>query len=65
MSSLPYWILALDPDYQWALVGEPSRRYAWILSRTPSLDAAVLEETLARAAALGFDRNVFLFTRQP
>jgi len=60
-----YWILALDPDYQWALVGEPSRRYAWILSRTPSLDAAVLEETLARAAALGFDRNVFLFTRQP
>ncbi|MBM4163160.1 MAG: lipocalin family protein [Lentisphaerae bacterium] len=60
-----YWILALDPDYQWALVGEPSQRYAWILARTPALDAAVLEETLARAAALGFDREAFLFTRQP
>jgi apolipoprotein D and lipocalin family protein len=60
-----YWILALDPGYQWALVGEPSRRYAWILARTPALDAAALEEMLARAAALGFDREAFLFTRQP
>ena len=33
-----YWIIDLDPDYQWAVVGVPSRKYLWILSRTPTLD---------------------------
>jgi apolipoprotein D and lipocalin family protein len=57
-----YWILALDPDYRWVLVGEPSRQYAWILARAPALDAATQESLLARAAALGFDRQAFVDT---
>lgn len=57
-----YWILDLDPDYRWVLVGEPRRRYAWILARAPRLDAATLEALLARAAELGFDRQAFLRT---
>ena len=57
-----YWILALDPDYRWVLVGEPGRKYAWILAREQQLDQATLEALLARAAALGFDRRAFLFT---
>lgn len=27
-----YWVLALDGDYQFALIGEPSRRYLWVMS---------------------------------
>lgn len=57
-----YWILELDPDYQWALVGEPGRKYAWILARNTSLDAATLERLLARASVLGFDRKAFVQT---
>jgi apolipoprotein D and lipocalin family protein len=57
-----YWILELDPDYRWALIGEPGRSYAWILAREPSLDAATLERLLARAAVLGFDREAFVRT---
>jgi apolipoprotein D and lipocalin family protein len=57
-----YWILALDPDYHWVLVGEPGRRYAWILAREPKLDEATLEQLLTRATALGFDRKGFLRT---
>ncbi len=57
-----YWILDLDPDYRWVLVGEPSRKYAWILARAPDLDAATHEALLARAAALGFDRQAFVST---
>jgi apolipoprotein D and lipocalin family protein len=57
-----YWILALDPDYRWVLVGEPGRRYAWILARQTALDAATLERLLARAAELGFDRRAFMRT---
>ena len=33
-----YWILGLGPDYQYAIVGEPDRKYLWILSRTPAMD---------------------------
>jgi apolipoprotein D and lipocalin family protein len=59
-----YWILDLDPAYRWVLVGEPSRKYAWILAREPKLDEATVEALLARAAALGFDRQAFIRTPQ-
>lgn len=54
-----YWVLALDPDYRWVLVGEPERKYGWILARTPTLDSAVIETLLDRAAALGYQRDAF------
>lgn len=38
-----YWIIDLDSHYQYAVVGDPTREYAWILSRTPSLDMKTLE----------------------
>jgi apolipoprotein D and lipocalin family protein len=57
-----YWVLDLDPDYRWVLVGEPGRRYAWILAREPKLDEATLGSLLTRAATLGFDRQAFLRT---
>jgi apolipoprotein D and lipocalin family protein len=33
-----YWVIQLADDYRYAVIGEPSRKYLWILSRTPSLD---------------------------
>jgi len=59
-----YWILALDPDYRWVLVGEASRRYGWVLSRTPTLDNTSLQLALDKAATLGFDREAFRRTPQ-
>ena len=62
-----YWILALDPNYQWVLIGEPGRRYGWVLARKPKLDDASLHLALDKAAELGFDRAAFRRTlqRQP
>lgn len=37
-----YWILEIGPNYSYAIVGDPSREYAWILARTPSLDLQTL-----------------------
>lgn len=54
-----YWILALDSDYRWVLVGEPSRQYGWVLSRTPTLEDGVLQEILQRAQSLGYARAAF------
>ncbi len=50
-----YWVIALDPDYQWAMVGEPDRRYLWILSRTPDMADSQLQALKARAEAMGYD----------
>lgn len=30
-----YWIIDLDPEYRWAVVSEPGRKYLWILTRSP------------------------------
>ena len=50
-----YWIIALDPDYQWVVVSEPRREYLWILSRTPHMPAATYQGLLAQLDKLGFD----------
>lgn len=59
-----YWILALDPGYTWVLVGEQSRRYGWVLSRTPSMSEADFQEAMARASALGYEPARFRRTPQ-
>lgn len=59
-----YWVLALAPDYRWALVGEPGRQFGWVLSRTPQLAPADLEAALVRAEALGYSRAAFKQTPQ-
>ena len=50
-----YWIIDLDPNYQWAVVGEPSRKYLWILSRNPDIDEAVYRGILERLPQKGYD----------
>ena len=49
-----YWVIEIDPDYQWAVVGGPSHKYLWILSRTPSMDRAVFDGIRDRAAQRGY-----------
>jgi apolipoprotein D and lipocalin family protein len=50
-----YWVLGLDPEYRWAVVGTPSRRRLWLLSRTPALPPADYARAVAIAAAQGYD----------
>ena len=46
-----YWILDLGPNYEYAVVGEPGRKYLWILSSSPQMDEALYQELLQRMAA--------------
>ena len=50
-----YWVIALDPDYQWAMVGEPGHKYLWILARLPEMDRALFDRLKAKAEAMGYD----------
>lgn len=60
-----YWIIDRDPEYQWAVVGLPSRRYLWILSRTPKMDKAIYEGILGRLPQKGYDAQRLRKTLQP
>ena len=50
-----YWIIDLGADYEYAVVGHPSRKYLWILSRTPAMAPAVYEGILERLRGQGYD----------
>jgi apolipoprotein D and lipocalin family protein len=60
-----YWIIDLAPDYQYAVVGHPSRQFLWILSRTPSLDSDTLKAIVGRAEGQQFDMSKLQYTPQP
>jgi apolipoprotein D and lipocalin family protein len=59
-----YWVIALDPGYGWAVVGHPTRKYGWVLSRTPSLPQSTLAEIIGRIKAQGYDACEFIVTPQ-
>ena len=59
-----YWVIGLDPDYRWAVVGNPNRKYLWVLSRTPQLAKPLLDAALASASAQGFDLSQLRYTPQ-
>lgn len=60
-----YWVIDLGPDYEFAVVGHPSREYLWILSRTPTLPAATYDAILERLRAQGYDLSKLQQTKQP
>ncbi len=57
-------VVGLDPEYRWAVVGNPNRKYLWVLSRAPQLPPAQLEAALASAKAQGFNLAELRYTTQ-
>ncbi len=56
-----YNIIALDENYQYALVCGSSHKYLWILSRTPTIPDDVKMEYIAIAKELGYDVDALLW----
>lgn len=70
LSALPfvwadYWVIAVDEDYRWAVVGEPGREYLWILSREPTVDAKTFEDLKGRARMHGYDLSELIVVSPP
>ncbi len=57
-----YWILELDEDYQYVIIGDPSRKYLWILSRSAQMDETLYQELVQKAESLNFDTSKLLKT---
>lgn len=55
-----YLIIDLDPDYQWTVIGHPSRRYGWIMAREKTLPDDVYAGILTRLTEQGYDATKFV-----
>ncbi|KLN96838.1 lipocalin family protein [Moellerella wisconsensis] len=55
-----YNIIKLDDDYQYSLVVGPDKNYLWVLSRTPTMPAELLNQYIQFASELGFERQRIL-----
>lgn len=59
-----YQVMALDAGHTSALIGTPDRKYLWVLSRTPELNAARYDELMSIATQQGFDVSKVIRTPQ-
>ena len=60
-----YYVLELDEDYQWAMIGSSSPNYFWILSRTPQMDPEVYRKLLDNAEKRGYNLGQLIEVDQP
>ena len=57
-----YVVFELDHEnYQYALVSGPDRSYLWLLARSPTIEQALQDKLIAKAAALGFDTSKLIY----
>lgn len=59
-----YWIIGLDEDYRYAVVGTPTRKYGWILSRSPELSPADMDVINRILRKQGYDPAKFVPSEQ-
>ncbi|MEO9461270.1 MAG: lipocalin family protein [Marinomonas sp.] len=65
-----YWVLdrgEVDTkgEYAWSIVGEPSGRYLWMLTREPQPSAELRAKLEDRVRELGYDWELVRLTQQP
>jgi apolipoprotein D and lipocalin family protein len=59
-----YWIIFLDQAYRFVLVGDPSHKYLWILSRTKKMDEHDYVLLCETARGNGFDDALLIRVEQ-
>ena len=58
-----YWVLDRADDYSWSIVGEPSGRYLWILSRKAVLSDKQVSMLTAKVKAMGYDTSLIYYPK--
>ncbi|UKI56274.1 MAG: lipocalin family protein [Treponema succinifaciens] len=59
-----YKIIALDSEYNYALVAGANKKLLWILSRTKTIPADIKENYIQTAQNAGYDLSGFVWTEQ-
>jgi len=59
-----YWIIDLDKEYKYVLVGGPSAKYLWILAREKRMDDSTYNMLLQKAVENGYDVKTIIRVEQ-
>lgn len=59
-----YYVMELDEDYQWAIIGSSSDNFLWILSRTPQLEPDLYNKLLEKIKSRGYDISQLIEVEQ-
>jgi lipocalin len=59
-----YFVLELDEDYQWAVIGSSSDKYLWILSRSPQMNDELYQQILKGLTQRGYNVKQLIKVKQ-
>lgn len=59
-----YWIMYLEKDYKYVLVGDPANKYLWILAREKKMDEPTYKKLLQKAIDNGYDVKTIIKVEQ-
>lgn len=59
-----YYVMEVDDDYQYMLIGSSSDKYLWIMSREKFMDDELKQELLAKLKSRGYDTGRLVFVEQ-
>lgn len=60
-----YYVLELDAEYKYVMIGSSSPKYFWILSRTPQMDESTYNMLLDKARTRGYNLDKLEKVQQP
>ena len=64
--TLDYWVIDLEDDYSYAVIGEPDKENFWILSREPIMKRNLLTKIIEKTKLKGYDlSNLILMPQDP
>ncbi|MDA3958181.1 lipocalin family protein [Oceanispirochaeta sp.] len=61
---LPYYILEIDEQYQYTVIGTNNYKYLWIMSRNPDMDEDLLKQIINRMTDRGYDMTDLMYMKQ-
>jgi len=59
-----YFVMELDKDYQWAVIGSSSEKYLWILSRKPQMEKDLYKTLIDKLQKRGYDVSQLIKVEQ-
>jgi apolipoprotein D and lipocalin family protein len=62
--TLDYWVIDLEDDYSYAVIGEPDKENFWILSREPIMKRNLLTKIIEKTKLKGYDLSNLIFMPQ-
>jgi len=62
--TLDYWVIDLEENYNYAVIGEPDKENFWILSRKPIMEKGLLTKIIAKTKMKGYDLSNLILMPQ-